>query len=200
MTPVTTRNKRSVWTISLDEWIEEWFEARDNGDIWTIPTQAMSEAHFATFPEKLVEPCILAGTSARGNCPQCGKPWERVVDRDAPKDKSQWPASWGNRGFSGEKHKGAHTHNSTGSTTTGWRPTCKCGIEETRPGIVLDPFGGSGTVGVVAGRLKRNYVLIELSAEYAETIAKPRLNHIETAVPVKEARAGQLPLFGEEAS
>jgi len=170
---------------------------RNKRSVWTIPTQAMSEAHFATFPEKLVEPCILAGTSAKGNCPACGKPWERVVDRDAPKDKSQWPASWGNRGFSGEKHKGAHTHNSTGSTTTGWRPTCKCGIEETRPALVMDPFGGSGTVGVVAGRLKRNYVLIELSAEYAETIAKPRLNHIETAVPVKEARAGQMGLFAE---
>jgi len=168
---------------------------RNKRSVWTIPTQAMSEAHFATFPQKLVEPCILAGTSAKGNCPQCGKPWERVVDRDAPKDKSQWPASWGNRGFSGEKHKGAHTHNSTGSITTGWRPTCSCGITETRPGIVLDPFGGSGTVGVVAGRLKRDYVLIELSAEYADNIARPRLAHIETAVPVAEAKAGQMPLF-----
>jgi len=79
--------------------------------------------------------------------------------------------------------------------TTNKCPTCDCGIEETRPGIVLDPFGGSGTVGVVAGRLKRNYVLIELSPEYANTIAQPRLNHIETAVPVAEAKAGQMPLF-----
>ncbi len=37
----TTRNKRSVWT---------------------IPTQPMREAHFATFPESLVEPCIRAGS------------------------------------------------------------------------------------------------------------------------------------------
>ena len=47
-----------------------------------IPTQSVSEAHFATFPEKLVEPCILAGTSAEINaCAQCGAPWERKVER-----------------------------------------------------------------------------------------------------------------------
>ena len=40
--PVSRRNKRSVWT---------------------IPAEPYSEAHFATFPRKLVEPCILAGSA-----------------------------------------------------------------------------------------------------------------------------------------
>ena len=35
-------------------------------------------------------------------------------------------------------------------------------------GTVLDPFGGSGTTGMVADRLNRNAVLIELNFEYAE--------------------------------
>jgi site-specific DNA-methyltransferase (cytosine-N4-specific) len=30
--------------------------------VWTIPTQPYKGAHFATYPEKLVEPCILAGS------------------------------------------------------------------------------------------------------------------------------------------
>jgi DNA modification methylase len=30
--------------------------------VWTIPTEAFSDAHFATFPRKLVEPCIMAGS------------------------------------------------------------------------------------------------------------------------------------------
>jgi len=38
-------------------------------------------ARFATMPTRLVEPCILAGTSAAGCCPQCGAPWERVTER-----------------------------------------------------------------------------------------------------------------------
>ena len=35
---------------------------RNKRSVWTIPTQSYSEAHFATFPEALVEPCILAGS------------------------------------------------------------------------------------------------------------------------------------------
>jgi DNA modification methylase len=40
---------------------------------------------------------------------------------------------------------------------------------------VLDPFGGAGTTGLVADRLGRNAILIELNPEYAE-IAERRLN------------------------
>jgi site-specific DNA-methyltransferase (cytosine-N4-specific) len=36
--------------------------SRNRRSVWTIPTQAFSEAHFATFPEALVEPCIKAGS------------------------------------------------------------------------------------------------------------------------------------------
>jgi DNA modification methylase len=39
---------------------------RNRRTVWTIATQAYSKAHFATFPEKFVEPCILAG-SRRGD-------------------------------------------------------------------------------------------------------------------------------------
>ena len=55
--------------------------------VWSIATQPYSGAHFATFPEKLVEPCILAGTSERGVCGVTGAQWQRVVERnEAPHD------------------------------------------------------------------------------------------------------------------
>ena len=37
-------------------------EGRNRRSVWTIATQPYSEAHFATFPPKLIEPCILAGS------------------------------------------------------------------------------------------------------------------------------------------
>jgi hypothetical protein len=49
---------------------------RNRRTVWTVATQAFSEAHFAVYPEKLIEPCILAGTSEKGCCPECGKPTE----------------------------------------------------------------------------------------------------------------------------
>jgi DNA modification methylase len=67
--------------------------------VWTVSTEAYADAHFATFPPALIEPCILAG------CP--------------------------------------------------------------KGGIVLDPFGGAGTTGLVADRLGRDAILIELNPEYA---------------------------------
>lgn len=79
---------------------------RNKRSVWNIATEPFPEAHFATFPTALVEPCIKAG------CPQGG--------------------------------------------------------------VVLDPFGGSGTVGLVADRLGRHAILIELNPEYA-AIAERRI-------------------------
>src|SRR5712691_2391184 len=52
---------------------------RAQRSVWTLHTQRYPEAHFATFPERLVEPCILAGTSAAGCCSECGRAWQRHV-------------------------------------------------------------------------------------------------------------------------
>jgi DNA modification methylase len=81
-------------------------ETRNKRSVWEVATQPFSEAHFATYPPALIEPCILAG--------------------------------------------------------------CPVG------GTVLDPFGGAGTTGLVADRLQRDAILIELNPEYAE-IARNRI-------------------------
>lgn len=52
--------------------------------------------------------------------------------------------------------------------TTGWLPTCSCPDSEPRAATVLDPFGGAGTTGLVADRLQRDAILIELNPQYAE--------------------------------
>lgn len=60
--------------------------------------------------------------------------------------------------------------------------------------LILDPFCGSGTTCVAAKMLGRRYIGIDISPEYCE-IARQRLEAVDTGVPVKEARAGQIPLF-----
>jgi DNA modification methylase len=41
-------------------------DGRNKRSVWTVATQPFPEAHFATFPEELIKPCILAGCPAGG--------------------------------------------------------------------------------------------------------------------------------------
>ncbi len=147
------------------------YSGRNRRTVWEIATQPMPDAHFATFPEALVEPCIKAGTSARGACPKCGAPWRRIVETSPGglprKDTEAW-----NNGGPLTPHKGYR--GSPIVTQRGWQPSCTCGCEETVPCVVLDPFGGSGTVAKVARDLGRSSILIEINPEYVQ-IAKKRL-------------------------
>ena len=142
---------------------------RNLRDVWTIPTQAFPGAHFATFPEKLVEPCIRAGTSKMGNCAECGKPWVRVVEKTfektGPEKEKISDAEW-QQGWEGVPR------GSNSTITTGWKRTCTCTTTEIVSPIVLDPFSGSGTVALVAKKLNRDFLGIELNEEYAEMSRK----------------------------
>ena len=59
-------------------------------------------------------------------------------------------------------------YNKHPSQTIGWEPSCTCDDAGTARPIVLDPFMGSGTVGLVAKKLNRDFLGIELNPEYAE--------------------------------
>jgi DNA modification methylase len=150
---------------------------RNKRSVWTVATAPFSGAHFATFPPKLIEPCILAGTSQEGACKSCGAPRERVVERTGYPDPENNADDQGRRKASGEiatdtqrrkelsgaKHaawKAEHP-----DVTTGWQPSCTCNAE-TQPCTVLDPFAGAGTTGLVARRLGRSFIGIELNPEY----------------------------------
>jgi modification methylase len=67
-------------------------------------------------------------------------------------------------------------------------------IASTDADLILDPFCGSGTTCVAAKMLGRNYIGIDISEEYCR-IARERLEAVDTGVPVKEQRAGQMALF-----
>ena len=85
-----------------------------------------------------------------------------MVVRPAPK-RSAWQAS-------GDDHSrtaiGGTMLKGVTSETTGWAPSCDHEADR-RPCVVLDPFSGAGTTGLVAARLGRDYIGIEQSAEYA---------------------------------
>ena len=150
--------------------------------VWTVTTKPYHGAHFATFPPDLIEPCILAGCPAQA-CLECGAPWERVVERSPrPSGRSDETVYTGKAYSSPQSAVWGDSRNLGGdgrlSTTTGWRPTCECGHDNTVPGTVLDPFGGAGTTALVAATHGREYVLIELNPEYAE-MARERVRIVE---------------------
>src|SRR5690606_20127625 len=96
--------------------------------VWSIPTAPYTEAHFATFPPALVEPCLKAGTSEVGCCPTCGAPWERLTEHTEAY-KKRLGKSWhdhkddlkvGQRGCPSAFRGGAS------KVTIGWEATCDC--------------------------------------------------------------------------
>lgn len=151
---------------------------RNKRTVWEIATEPYPEAHFATFPTALVEPCILAGSSAFGACVACGAPWRRRVARRF-EPQADVSLERGLKGAPGQKPMdessgwNGYPRGTTSTTTIDWQRGCKCeaGV---RPCLVLDPFAGSGTVGLVANRLGRDFVGVELNPEYAR-LAHERL-------------------------
>jgi DNA modification methylase len=63
---------------------------RNKRSVWSIATQPFPEAHFATFPSELPETCIKAGSSEKGQCCSCGKPFERIVEKTGGTTGKGW--------------------------------------------------------------------------------------------------------------
>ncbi|MFB3816116.1 MAG: DNA methyltransferase [Candidatus Methylomirabilales bacterium] len=122
---------------------------------------------------------VKAGTSERGCCPRCGAPWERIVEEpdfsEAPKRKTSrlegQLKSHGEGFLTSAGQAWQEWRNENPSRTVGWRPTCA--HEETPvPCTVVDPFAGAGTVGLVADRLGRDAILIDLNTSYIDMAAE----------------------------
>jgi site-specific DNA-methyltransferase (adenine-specific) len=127
---------------------------KNPGDVWTVQTSSFRGGHHATFPEALVAKPLLATCPERA-CVTCGLAWRR--ERVA--------RTVGHLAVLGEL-----------------RPACSCDVRW-RPGVVLDPFIGSGTTAVVAERLGRDWLGIELRPEFAR-VAEERVR------VARAARAG----------
>ena len=100
-----------------------------------VTPQALRAAHFATFPERLVEPFVRGGTSERGACEKCRAPWERVVEKHiAPTAKAAKRCIVDGRDLAADKNSQGSNRQKDGhmpgyvsaNKTTGWRPTCDC--------------------------------------------------------------------------
>jgi DNA modification methylase len=164
------------------------YAGRNKRTVWSIATKPFPSAHFAVMPEALVEPCLLAGCPAQV-CTECGEPWVRVVEREKgdtetitrPKAKGQagYGSSTSTLSLSGN---GSAEWDKRGSKTKtiAHTPTCQHSAP-TRPGITLDPFFGSGTVGVVAKKFKRDWAGIELNPDYIK-LARTRLDQTQPAL------------------
>jgi DNA modification methylase len=164
--------------------------ADEDGEPLALPVNpaAYPGAHFATFSPKLVEPMVLASTSARGACGRCGSPWVRVTETSyvphGDSAKSQQKTTFGERA-SGDFEKGRlrpqempHGRATRVDRTTGWRAGCACeNAGDPVPCLCLDPFAGSGTVGVVARKHGRHFVGVDLSAAYLD-LARERLGQL----------------------
>ena len=155
-------------------------------NVWTIPTQGRPYAHFATFPDELPRRCILAGTSEKGVCGECGSPWVRIVERSKRYDHTTTASGKSKEDpYAGQTGDGAGTHDVrqgvfSDTQTLGWEPTCSCNADVV-PATVLDPFVGSGTTLTVAQSLNRRSVGSDLNPEYLE-IARRRIQGISLPI------------------
>jgi len=179
-TKLTSQNyERSMISLSKREQLEgkkwEATKGANPGDVWTIPTQPFKGSHFAVFPEKLVEQAILAGSPVQV-CKKCGKARMRITkpSEDYEKHLGNWHAR--DRSGKGSLDGGFLTGNTKGGKritadyqTIGWTD-CDCPDDgdKYRPGIVLDPFMGSGTTALVALKLRRDFIGIEKNPEYVK--------------------------------
>ncbi len=149
------------------------FECRNLHSVWSFPTQSYKGKHYATFPEKLPELCIKAGTPEYGVCAECGKPWARIIKTSGG---SIGKGSWVDH----DLDEIAGVSRSTGAphggsvkdwqiTTLGWKPMCKCKTDKPPvPATVLDNYAGAGTTLYVASKLGRRSVGFEVSEEYCK--------------------------------
>lgn len=178
---------------------------RNKRSVWNVSTRAYGGDHYATYNPDLIEPCILAGTSAAGCCAACGGPWKRLTERvgGGPSRVADRRA----RAFPNAPYDGGGKWESNGSVsvgtpnvrTAGWAPACACEAERI-PCTVLDPFNGHATTGVAALRNGRSYVGVENNpADVAASLARladvqpPLLASLMVAAPEEPEALGAPP-------
>ena len=148
------------------------------GSVWTIPTQPLRVPehlgidHFAAFPMEWPRR-IIQGWSPRGICVECGE-GRRPVSVALGESARDRMNAQGHNGYTappGQQlraldFKGGHAQGARARELTGYACACPEPTAPTRPAVVLDPFGGTGTTALVAEALGRHGISNDMSADY----------------------------------
>ena len=184
---------------------------RNPRSVLTPRPESYSGSHYAVYPRTLITP-LLRATAPTRVCPVCGAPWCPVVER-TEQEATSHKGSYFDRGKTGVTGLGRVQDGARFETVAnGHRPTCDCirkrkpdsamtwdawqdVIDEVAaemaplPGWCLDPFAGTFTTGAVCAELGVNAVGLDISCEYLDEHAKPRIG--QTPASALET----LPLF-----
>lgn len=140
----------------------------EDGDwLWKLSTQPYKGSHYATFPMALPKRLIEAMCPQRV-CVECGKPSERIVELTS---HGEWRRPELTHTKANHGGPGTHGNRTRSATTLGWSD---CGHNNWRTGIVLDPFGGSGTTLDAAQAVGRHAIAIDLDERNAD-LARERV-------------------------
>ena len=145
-------------------------EGKNMRTVWQINTKPFTDAHFATFPQKLVQRMIKAGCPVEV-CGNCLKPFEVQYETKLLPKRSK-SDNFGKRG--GIRDDSGVNYQPKSKKIAGYVKVCDCQCETTDAGLVLDPFMGAGTTAVVAKKMNRHFIGIELNPKY-KAIADKRL-------------------------
>jgi DNA modification methylase len=144
------------------------------GSVWSIPSAPLvvparlGVDHFAAFPPALVRPIVL-GWSPPGVCVACGEGRRPVVDRKyRPNPKGGYLAF---RSAEDQSRGMGPVSMRLDATITGYACACPHPDAPTRPAVVVDPFGGTGTTALVAAVHGRHGITIDASADYCRLAA-----------------------------
>lgn len=156
-------------------------------DYWVIPPGGYPGSHYAVYPPELCR-IPVESMCPRQVCTVCGAPRRRMVETSyTPNRNTNGPQSIDRKHIDGGS-AGFDVRADRHTSTLGWSD---CGHDSWRNGIVFDPFGGSGTTGMVAVGHGRDALMIDIDERNAD-LARERIGmflDVEDHRPVdREAR------------
>ncbi len=156
---------------------------RNKRTVWDINPAQFKEAHFATFPEKLIEIPIDA-SCPKLVCTKCDKPQEQIIKFSGGTTGEGWHQGTkeerAEQGMMLSMNGIGRRANEDGSykkEIMGWSK-CDCKAPF-RKGRVLDPFMGAGTTALVAHKQGKDWLGIELKEEYIKIAERRLLNNTD---------------------
>ncbi|MGW5053983.1 DNA-methyltransferase [Actinokineospora sp. NPDC004072] len=162
------------------------------GSVWEIPTQPLRVPaelgvdHFAAFPMEWPRRLIL-GWSPREVCTACGHGRRPTVAAQRCLDgRAVTPGGWKRGGVHGQTSDVGNRRHRTVRRVSGHACACPDTTAPTAPGVVLDPFGGTGTTALVAALHGRTGISIDASTDYcrlAQWRAKDPRQRAKAAAP-----------------